>query len=289
MSDRPKVVAVVLNWCGEEMAAACIRSLQEDPYPNMEILLVDNGSPDGSGDRLHARLPDIPFLQTGENLGYTGGNNRGIARALERGADYVLILNHDTTVEAGAVGRLVATCEEEESVGGVCPSIVYFDAPERIWYGGGDFSALRGLGVHRRVGVALNGRRAPEPVTFLSGCALLCPAVVFREVGTFAPEFFAYVEDADLSLRLRRAGWKLLHEPRARVRHRKPTGEHDPPPFAIVLRDRNRRRLMRTHYGRLSRIPFWGWYWTTRVGRLIQYAVRGDRERVRAILEGMKG
>ena len=103
----PTVMVIVLNWCGEDDTVACIESLQRSTYTALSILLIDNASPDGSGDRLHARLPDVPYLQTGSNLGYAGGNNRGFERALAEGADYVVVLNYDTVVDPDCIGALV--------------------------------------------------------------------------------------------------------------------------------------------------------------------------------------
>ena len=86
-TSLPSVVAIVLNWCGEQDTVDCIESLRRATYPALRILLVDNGSPDGSGDRLHTRFPDVSYLTTGANLGYAGGNNRGLERAIADGAE----------------------------------------------------------------------------------------------------------------------------------------------------------------------------------------------------------
>ena len=149
----PKLTAVVLNWCGEEITADCLRSLLKSDYPNLHILLVDNASPDGSGEQLRLSFPEINFLQTGNNLGYAGGNNRGIEWALETNSDYVLILNNDTVLDPCAVSRLMDSANKSsERVGGVVPKILYYDEPNRIWYAGGEFSPLLGLGLHWREG-----------------------------------------------------------------------------------------------------------------------------------------
>ena len=95
MVSPPAVTAVVLNWCGEVVTTECLRSLLASDYKPLKALLVDNGSPDGSFERLRALFPNLDFIQTGKNLGYAGGNNRGIEWAMRDGADYVLILNND--------------------------------------------------------------------------------------------------------------------------------------------------------------------------------------------------
>ena len=137
------VVAIVLNWCGEELTAECIESLERSQYSQLRTLLIDNGSPDGSGDRLHARFPTIPYLQMGQNLGYGVANNRGIEWALAHGADYVLVVNNDAVVLPGAIGRRVETAESQGDVAIVAPFIGYYDDPETPWYAGGRFSRLR--------------------------------------------------------------------------------------------------------------------------------------------------
>ncbi len=285
----PHVVAIVLNWCGEEDTAACLESLDRSDYPGLEVLLVDNGSPDGSGDRLRARFPDVPYYQTGKNLGYTGGNNRGIDLALARGADYVLILNNDTVVEPECVSRLVEAAETSPGVGAVAPKILVHDAPERIWFAGGEFSRMRAIGYHR-----LEGQPDPDPaggemedVSFLTGCCLLVPAGVFRAVGKFEEDFFAYVEDVEYSLRLASAGYRLVYQPGARLLHRVPVGPSDPSAFQIVQRDRNRRRLARRRYGPVDRFRFSLFFYPSRIVRAVQYLARGNTALARAIWRGM--
>lgn len=286
---HPRVAAVVLTYCEEEEATACVRSLLESTYPELEILLVDNGSPDGSGERLHDRYPGLEYLQTGSNLGYAGGNNRGIREALVQGADYVLVLNADTTVEPDAVGHLVAAARSGDRVGGVGPKILYGDRPERIWYAGGRFSALHGLGLPRGEG-EIDSRKSGEPieeVTFITGCAFLLSARAIREVGPFADDFFIYAEDAEICVRLRRADYHLLYQPEARVLHWTEPEESERTPFQIRMRDRNRRRLMRRHFSLPRRLPFLLRFYATRAIHLLRYLSRFDFERARAIVRGM--
>lgn len=282
------MTAVVLNWCDAPATEACVRSLQEDGYPELSILVVDNASPDGSGERLRERLTDVEFLQTGRNLGYSGGNNRGIAEALRADADFVLVLNPDTLIEPGAISLLVAAARGTSGVGAVAPTVVRMDDPGEVWYAGGAFDPMRGLGVHWTEPAGGRSRSdAAAEVSFFSGCAVLLAAPVIREVGAFPEDYFLYVEDAELSVRLVRGGWKILHEPRARVRHRVPPDGTSPTPDQIRFRDRNRRRLVRTHQGVLGKAAFAAWFYPTRALHLGRYLVRRDLPRAGAILQGM--
>lgn len=283
----PRVTAVVLNWCDAPASSACLASLRASTYPDLSILLVDNASPDGSGEELRERFPDVGFLQTGENLGYTGGNNRGIGRAMEEGADFVLVLNHDTLVDPGTIGLLVETALADERVAAVAPTVVRMDDPESLWYAGGAFDPMRALGRHWNGNGKAPGATHPRPVSFVSGCAVLLRAEALRETGPFDESYFLYVEDAELSVRLARAGWRLLHDPRARVRHRVPAKGVEPTPDQIRYRDRNRRRLARTHLGPVQRVRFGAWFYPTRAVHLARYMVRGDLPRARAILRGL--
>lgn len=283
----PRVTAVVLNWCDAPATEACVRSLQTDGYPELSVLVVDNGSPDGSGSRLQQALPEVDFLQTGENLGYSGGNNRGIERALSDGADFVLVLNPDTLIERGTVNRMVETALETSGTGAVVPTVVRMDDPEEAWYDGGAFDPVRGLGVHWNGEEGAPGVVGPRDVTFFTGCSVLLSADALREVGGFPEEYFLYVEDAELSVRLVRGGWRIIHEPRVRVRHSVPPEGADPSPAQIRFRDRNRRRLVRQHLGGSRKMVFAAWFYPTRVLHLGRYLLRGDLTRASAIIRGM--
>lgn len=282
-----RVTAIVLNWCNEADTASCLESLAAMQYDALDVLLIDNGSPDGSGARLHARFPSINYLQTGSNLGYAGGNNRGIEHALARNADYILVLNNDTVLDATCVANLVAA-SERTGAPVVAPLIVYFDEPDRVWYGGGVFSRMRALGRHLRENELVDSSERSAPTSFVCGCCFLIRADVARRVGGFDESFFAYVEDVELSLRLLTAGIQMHYEPSARVLHR--IGRSDPSTaFQIRQRDRNRRRLVRLHYDALSRVGFGLWFYPTRAVHFLRFALRRDWDRARAIVDGAVG
>jgi GT2 family glycosyltransferase len=282
--------AIVLTHGGaEEITAACIESLRAQDYSGLTILLVDNDSFDKSGERLRDRFPDIRYINTGGNLGYTGGNNHGIAYAIENGAAYVLILNNDTVVEPNCVTVLARSASEAGQFGAIAPKILYWDDPDHVWYAGGDFSAMRAIGMHRGIGVVDDPAEKSrlEPMTFATGCCFLMPAEVAAEMGGFREDFFIYCEDVELSLRLTRAGYPMYYQPAARLLHREPPGKRLASPFATRMRDRNRRRLVRQHYGWLDRLAFMAWFYPTRAVRFAQHLMKGDIPGARAVVAGM--
>ena len=282
-----RVTAIVLTYCNEVEAAACLESLAASSYDALTILLVDNASPDGSGERLRARFPNIAYLQASVNGGYTAGNNRGMEWALAHGAEYLLILNDDTEIDPDCVSRLVRAAEETGAAA-VAPQILYYDEPDTVWYGGGTYSRTRAMATHLLENQPIDPAQTRMPITFMCGCCFLIRADVLREVGGFDESYFTYVEDLELSVRLIRAGRALLYEPAARVLHR--IGRTAPPTARqILLRDTNRRRMVAQHYGVLERIRFALWFYPTRAIHLIRYAVQRDWPKAKAIVSGAFG
>ena len=292
----PTVHVIVLNWNGEDDTASCLDSLLAQRGATLEILLMDNASPDGSGERLHSRYPALPYLQTGENLGYAGGNNRGIEWALDRGAEWVMVVNNDTVADPDCVQQLLAAAVSEPRLAAVAPLIVRYDDPGVVWFAGGRHDRVRAVGTHSHYGEPVQvatgalGEFGPtwRPCSFLTGCCLLFRSAALREVGVFRADYFAYVEDLELSMRLSRAHWRIGWAPRARLAHRVPPLGTPPTPMQIRLRDRNRRRLVREFYGMPFRVFFALWFWPTRIAHLARYSLQRDWSRSAAIVTGMR-
>jgi GT2 family glycosyltransferase len=290
-----RVYVIVLNWNAEEDTAACLDSFLGQQCARTEILLVDNASDDGSGERLRRRYPAVHYLQTGINAGYSGGNNRGIEWALAREAEWVLVVNNDTVAAPDCVDRLLEAAVADPRLAAVAPLIVRHDDPSRVWFAGGRFDRVRAVGTHRYEGRAvaslpIEGLGAVDArvreCSFLTGCCLLLRVAALREVGSFQEHYFAYGEDVELGLRLRRAGWRIGWVPGARLAHRVPPVGAAPTPMQIRLRDRNRRRMVREHYTFPWRVAFALWFWPTRAAHLFNYLLRRDVPRARAIVAG---
>ena len=216
------VAIIILNWNAWRDTIACVESCLQLDYPDAHILLVDNGSTDGSENTLRNRFPELEFIQTGSNLGYAGGNNVGIRRALEKPFDFVWLLNNDTVVDPECLAKMVEIAETDPRVGMVGSKIYYHHAPKTIWYAGGTVD-LEGGGLTRHVGQdeedadPFNQLRETE---YITGCSLLARKEMIETVGLLEEAYFLYFEDADWSLRASRQGWKLLYQPAARLWHK---------------------------------------------------------------------
>ncbi|RMF34803.1 MAG: glycosyltransferase family 2 protein [Chloroflexi bacterium] len=217
----PHVTIIVLNWNGGQETLDCLASLRRVEYPRFDVVVVDNGSKDGSPQAIRERFPEVTLIETGENLGFTGGNNVGIRHALERGSDYLLLLNHDTEVAPDFLTRLVEVAEAEPEVGMAGPLIYYHARPDRLWSAGGIVDRRRGearmLGIGQRADGAF---RQVRPVDFVSGCALLVKAPVVARIGLLDDRFFAYYEEVEWCWRARQAGYQIVVVPQARVWHK---------------------------------------------------------------------
>ncbi len=269
------VGAVVLAHNGAQDTIVCLRSLRETTWPSLRTFVIDNASSDDTAALVRTHFPEVTLLRSDRNLGYAGGNNLGIERALAEGCDYLLVLNNDTLIEPSAVHALVASAQEQPTVGAVAPLITYLEHPEVIWYAGADYDARRGYpGRMRHYRASVSGvTLSSGPTDRFSGAAVLLPGSVIKQVGGFSESLGFLYEDVDLSLRIRARGFCVWFAPEAVVRHRvamTQQGEHSSMSFYYGVRNQlevaeryaplraiaNARRLAVTiavHLGRVRR------------------------------------
>ncbi len=220
-TEKPRVAAVVLNWNTAEETIECVRSLEASEYSPVDTIVVDNASKNDSVGRLREELGDLELICNPTNLGYAGGNNVGIRRAIEIGADYVLIVNSDVTVAPDTIGKLVNTAGETDRIAAVGPAVFWKKTPEVLFaaYGKVDFSeAIVKLVGANSTDVARFGSE-PREVDWVVGCAVLLSNEALNEVGLFDEEFFAYHEEADWCVRAKKRGFKVVFVPGAKVLH----------------------------------------------------------------------
>jgi GT2 family glycosyltransferase len=164
----------------------------------------------------------VEVIENERNLGFAEGNNVGLRRALDLGADYALLLNNDTIADPDAIGELVAEARRRPKAGALSPLVYFADPPDVIWYAGAPFDPSRGhQGPHAGYRERDHGQYdEPRRVGYASGAAVLVPRAVLEDVGLLDADLFLLVEDAEWSLRMLRAGYELWFVPAARVWHR---------------------------------------------------------------------
>jgi hypothetical protein len=211
---NPKINIVVLNYNGKDCLKRCLSSLFCVDYSNFEVVVVDNNSQDGSLEMARLNFSRATFIKNEQNLGFSAGNNVGIKYSLEKLADFVLLLNNDTEVEKDFLVKLLKYAKEHEEAGIISP-LIFSEQGESVWFSGGKIDWWRMKTVHIQ--------KQPEKnllaTDFISGCAMLIRAEVFRKSGLFDENFFLYWEDVDFSVRAKKAGFTLSVVASARIRH----------------------------------------------------------------------
>lgn len=239
----PSLFVIILNWNGWKDTLECLDSLRKSDHPNYRLIIVDNGSTDGSCERFRewssrhqvevvkydkdqalagglkkreesmaAIVPSgrIAIIEAGENLGFAGGSNVGIQYALARGAEHIMLLNNDTVLAPNALSVLAGFLERNPDYQGVTGQTRYFNRPEIIWNCGGD---LTWFGTRRYHNAGAPVLQIPNegfrPITFMTGCAPLFRADVFRLAGLLTTRFFFGEEDFEFSRRLRSLGQRM--------------------------------------------------------------------------------
>ena len=219
MSARP-TWALVLAMNQLRRTRECLTSVSAlDPRAE-HVLLVDNGSTDGTAEAMRAEFPEVEVLRLEKNLYFAGGVNEGIRHALARGARSILILNNDVVLERGALDVLRRALVEDPRRAAVSPKIYYYDPPDVIWFAGGQIG--RGFGLIRHRGVNVKDeklRDGPLDVDYVSFAAALLSREGLESVGLLDPGYVMYVEDVDWCARARERGLVLRYEPSAKVWH----------------------------------------------------------------------
>lgn len=212
---------IVLNWNGERVIEPCLRSLRSVKGVDLNIIVVDNDSGDTSPDIVRREFPDVELIVNDRNLLFAEGNNVGVRMAIERGGTYILLLNNDTVVDPDFALRMIEAMRENPSAGVIGPQIRYFDDPDRIWYGGGEFHPLLWIPRHRDIRRLYTevSREAGE-TSYVTGCALMFRGELARHIGLLDPSYGMYCEDVDFCLRAKEKGWKCRYEPSAIVWHK---------------------------------------------------------------------
>jgi GT2 family glycosyltransferase len=217
----PRVAVVILNWNGKQDILRCLPTLSRIRYTNWEATVIDNASSDGSVEAISLAHPDQRVLVMEKNLGFCGGNNRGMQDALERGADYVLLLNNDTELHPDMLDELVRVAESDPRIGAVGTKNILMHDHSMVWGAYGELRYDRDL-------VRLIGSRQPDgpeftcvkDVDWVIGNGVMKSRAAIETVGGFDENFFGYHEDVDWCERARRAGFRIVYNGHAVIYHK---------------------------------------------------------------------
>ncbi|NBC17963.1 MAG: glycosyltransferase [Bacteroidetes bacterium] len=222
-SDAPLVSIVIVTWNALPLLQQCLPSVVATDYPNLEIILADNASSDGSAEWVEAMHPSVTIVRHPENWAFARGNNAALDHAE---GDYVLLLNNDVEVPPDWLDPLVATMETHPDVGAVQPKLLQHHARSRFEYAGGAGGFLDRFGypfTRGRLFFTLEEDRGqyddPRDVFWATGAALLLRRRALDEVGLLDEQFWMHMEEIDLCWRLWRQGWRVRVEPRSTVYH----------------------------------------------------------------------
>ena len=251
--SEPLVHVLVINWNGMDHLDECFRTLLAGTYENARFVLVDNASEDGSVAFVRETFGSdsrVEILELKVNFGWSGGNNAGMERAIECGAEYVLLLNNDTAIAPDAIGQMVAASESDADIGAVAPKLLLYDTPQLLNSMGleaTDIGTAWDIGIGR-----LDGERweTVEPIVGVCGAAFFLRVETLRKTGLLPTDFEIYLDDLDLSLRVWNAGYQIVTCPKAVVRHKfsSTMGEGARARRKYYLNTRNRMRLIQRNY-----------------------------------------
>lgn len=286
-TSHPLVYVVILTWNQRETTLECLESLAQMTYPNFRIVVVDNGSTDGTAEAIENRFPDVEIIVNERNLGYPGGCNVGLRYALSQGAIYIFAINNDVSVDPTILDELVR--EATPDVGILMPKIYFASDPQRIWSVGGCRNPLT-LEMNRRGDRQLDQGQWEEVLEqdYLIGCAHLFSRALLEEIGLLDAGYFLYYDDLDICIRAQQAGYRLLMVPKARMWHKVASSSGG------VGTPRERYYMARSNV-RFLRKHVRGWQWVFvipyRVGSIIKTLLRLALHRswdsVRAYLHGL--
>ena len=215
MMINSKVAIIVVNWKKYDITSSCIESILNSTNSNLKIILVDNESDNKKVKNFKYRN-EIEIIQNKKNEGFSKANNIGIDYALKNNYDYTILINNDTIVEKNLIEVLLKTAQAKNfSV--VQPLILKYSGKE-IWNAGGRINYFFGNFITRKkVGNSLNSSH--ELTEWLTGCCCLFKTKIFKEIGKLDESFFAYYEDVDFSLRLKKHGYKIGFTSKTHIYH----------------------------------------------------------------------
>jgi GT2 family glycosyltransferase len=293
-----KVAVILVNLNSYDLTNDCINSLNYISYKDYDIIVVDNGSADHSGEKLKEKHPQIILLKSETNSGFTGGNNIGLTYSIENNYSYSLLLNNDTFVEKDFLTVMVDYLDEHDDVGVVQSKIFFNHNRSMLWNGGAYYSKWLGMtyvkGYFRKP--SRNQYNKIKEVDWATGCSFLARNSVLKETGLLANNMFIYYEDVDLSFRIREAGYKIIYHPDSIVYHitgmanknKKKGKEGYSNPIIYYLSQRNLIWVLKkyTPWYYVPTVVLFNFFFT--MAFIAYFTVRSRFKKLKAVLDGVR-
>jgi len=237
--ESVKVSIIIVNWNRKKDTLECLSALSKCSLSGIkaQIIVIDNASTDGSVEAIKAlniKNFDLTLIKNPKNLGFAKPNNQGIEAAFIWGADFIILVNNDLLVSEGLIENLILTAKENPRVGAISPKIYFskgfefhkkrYSKTEQgkvIWYAGGDIDWDNVIGSNHGVDDVDEGQYEKTIETdFATGACILLRVEALKKVGLLDEKYFMYLEDGDISVRLKSAGWGVLYAPKAHAWHK---------------------------------------------------------------------
>ncbi len=248
-SAWPMVSIITVNYNQPEVTAEFLTSLKKVSYPSLEVIVVDNGSTKGISEEIKALHPGLIVIKSPQNLGFAGGNNKGIASSK---GEYLLFLNNDTEVDPGFIEPLIETFRKNPKIGMVCAKLVYFNSKDKntIQYAGGHgINPYTGRGGARGYMEVDKGQYNDVSITnHPHGAAMMVPASVVRQCGLMPEIYFLYYEELDWAENIKRHGYQLYYCGLSKVYHKESVSTGKNTPLKMYYMTRGRLLFVRRNF-----------------------------------------
>ncbi|MEI7641372.1 MAG: glycosyltransferase family 2 protein [bacterium] len=242
-----KVAVVILNWNNASDTIACITSVKALQGVDFFIVCVDNASIDDSVSKISSSHPDVTIHLSPKNLGYAGGNNFGIEKALQAGASHIWILNNDTEIDPLCLKNLLAPFLTNPTIGITGSKIYYYADKEKIWFAGGIYYPFRGVTTHYLENSKLSGVLSDKKLDYVSGCSMLLSAAAIHSIKGFDASLFLLYEEIDICNRAKKNGYSVKMCETSLVYHKVSQTLPDSP-LRLYYFTRNRLYISLKHY-----------------------------------------
>jgi hypothetical protein len=288
MSKFPKVSIVSINYNQPQVTAEMIKSLQQITYPNTEIIIVDNGSPEHTCKEIEHEFTGVKFIYLEKNLGFAGGNNEGFKHATGK---YILMLNNDTEVDKDFLQPLVEQMENNPKIGIISPKIYYYHHDNLIQYAGtSKINHITSRGRHFGNKEQDNGQYNTASETYYPhGAAMLFRKSLLDEIGLMYDGYFLYYEEYDFAERVKKQGYSIWFEPKSKIYHKESVSTGKNSPLKTYYMTRNRLLFLRRNVSGITFLLAILYFFALAYPKnFIKHLIKGEFKHTAAIINGIK-